>query len=144
MLADYNNNPLVPEKWYEVACTRERRLFNKVDVFMYLSINQDNTFDLLYVSVDEINRRMTRCYHGKFIVKMRKNYLIIRKGLWRKKFLVIAHDDEKNIVVLSNRWKSRVWVLSKNLPYDRVAFTKVMQSVESLGVDMGKIEYYYE
>lgn len=143
MLADYNNNLLMP-KWYEIARTRERRLFKKVDVFMYMSVTQDNAFDLLYVSFDEINRRMTRCYHGKFVVKQRNNYLIIRHGLWRKRFLIMAHDEENNIVALSNRRKSEVWVLSKKLPYDRAAFVSVMKSVEDQGVDMGKIEYYYE
>lgn len=143
MLADYNNNLLMP-KWYEIARTRERRLFKKVDVFMYMSVTQDNAFDLLYVSFDEINRRMTRCYHGKFVIKKRNNYLIIRHGLWRKRFLIMAHDDEKNIVALSNRRKSKVWILSKKLPYDRAAFAKVMNAVEDQGVDMDKIEYYYE
>lgn len=143
MLADYNNNLLMP-KWYEIARTRERRLFKKVDVFMYMSVTQDNAFDLLYVSFDEINRRMTRCYHGKFVIKKRNNYLIIRQGLWRKRFLIMAHDEEKNIVALSNKRKSKVWILSKKLPYDKSAFDNVMKSVERQGVDMSKIEYYYE
>ena len=143
MIADYNNNPLMP-KWYEIARSYEKRLFNKVDVFMYLSMNQDNAFDLLYVSVDEINRKMTKTYHGKFVIKKKNNYLIIRQGLWRKRFEIIAHDDENSIVALTNRWKSKIWVLSKNLPYDRTAFTNVMKEVENQGIDMSKIVYYYE
>ena len=143
MLADYQNNQLML-KWYEIARTREKRLFKKVDVFMYVSVTQDDAFDLLYVSFDEINRRMTRCYHGKFAVKMNDNYLIIRKGLWRKRFLIIAHDDENKIVVLSNKRKSMVWILSKELPYDRLALADVLKSVANQGVDMSKIEYYYE
>ena len=35
MLADYQNNQLML-KWYEIARTREKRLFKKVDVFMYV------------------------------------------------------------------------------------------------------------
>ena len=122
MLADYFNNPLVPYKWYEVARTREKSVFKKVDVFMYLSMTHDNAFDLLYVAIDEVNQRLTKCYHGKFVIKMRKNYLIIRQGLWRKKYLVVAKDDEENIVALSNIWKSKVWVLAKKMPYDKAAF----------------------
>ena len=143
MLADYINNPLMP-KWYEIARTREKRLFKKVDVFMYMSVTHDNAFDLLYVSFDEINRKMTRCYHGKLVVRMRKNYLIIRHGLWIKCFFIIAHDDDYNIVALSNRRKSKVWILSRQLPYDRSSFENVKQSVANQGVDMSEIEYYYE
>ena len=36
MSADYFNNPLMPFKWYVVACTHEKSVFKKVDVFMYL------------------------------------------------------------------------------------------------------------
>ena len=144
MLADYFNNPLMPFKWYEVARTREKRLFQKVDVFMYLSMTHDNAFDLLYVSIDEINRRLTKCYHGKFVIKMRNNYLIIRKGLWRKKFLIIAKDEESNIVALSNRRKSKVWVLSKTLPYDKYAFDKVMEEVANQGFILNDIELFYD
>ena len=142
MLADYFNNPLVPYKWYEVARTREKSVFKKVDVFMYLSMTHDNAFDLLYVAIDEVNQRLTKCYHGKFVIKMRKNYLIIRQGLWRKKYLVVAKDDEENIVALSNIWKSKVWVLAKKMPYDKAAFDKVMKSVESQGFDMSNIEIF--
>ena len=142
MLADYLNNPLMPYKWYEVARTREKNLFKKVDVFMYLSMTHDNSFDLLYVSVDEINRRLTKCYHGKFVIKMRNNYLIIRQGLWRKRFLIIAQSRDADIVALSNKWKSRVWILAKNLPYDKNDFAKVMESVAEQGFDMNNIEIF--
>lgn len=144
MLADYCNNPLMPFKWYEVARTREKCLINKVDVFMYLSVTHDNAFDLLYVSLDNINRRMTRCYHGKFVVKMRENGLILRHGLWRKRFWVIANDEKNNIVALSNKRKSKVWILSKQLPYDAIAFEEVLQSVEKQGFDRNSIVLYYE
>ena len=150
MLADYLNNPLMlmshsgmSEKWYEVARTLERSLFKKLDVFMYLSANQDNTFDLLYVAFDEINRRLTKCYRGKFVVRMRNNYLIIRNGLWRKKYLVIEYDDEAGIVALSNKRKSKCWILSKKLPYDKVAFEKIVESVERQGVEVKNLKYFY-
>lgn len=150
MLADYFNNPLMPmlysgvsEKWYEVACTLERSLFKKLDVFMYLSATHDNAFDLLYVSYDEINRRLMRCYHGKFVVRMRKNYLIIRNGLWRKKYLIVGYDEQYEIVALSNKRKSKCWILSKKLPYDRAAFDKIIKSAERQGVDVKKLQLFY-
>ncbi|MBQ2187554.1 MAG: hypothetical protein IKQ09_07870 [Bacteroidales bacterium] len=150
MLADYMNNPLMPmsysgvsEKWYEVARTLERSLFEKLDVFMYLSVTQDNTFDLVYVAIDEISRKLTRCYHGKFVFRMRKNYLIIRKGLWRKRYLVIDYDETAGIVALSNKRKSKCWILSKKLPYDKTAYDKIIISAEKQGVDMKNLKNYY-
>jgi len=149
MLADYFNNPHMPsiysgvsEKWYEVARTREKNLFKKVDVFMFLSMTYDNAFDLLYVSVDEINRHLTKCYHGKFVIKRRKNYLIIRQRLWRKKFLIIAQNDDASIVALSNRRKSKVWILTSRMPYEKSDFDKVMKEVENQGFDMNAIELF--
>ena len=150
MLADYLNNPLMPmsysgvsEKWYEVARTLERSLFEKLDVFMYLSVTQDNAFDLVYVAVDEISRKLTKCYHGKFVVRMRRNYLIIRKGLWRKRYLVVDYDETAGIVVLSNKRKSKCWILSKKLPYDKAACDKIIKSAEKQGVDMKNLKIYY-
>ena len=151
MLADYFNNPLMPmscsgmsEKWYEVARTREKRLFNKMDVFMYLSATKDNAFDLVYVSIDEINRRLTKCYHGKFVVRKRKNCLIIRQGLWRKRFFVVACDEEPRIVALSNKRKSKIWILAKKLPYDKGVLEKIKKSLSEKGFDLNSIEFYYE
>ena len=144
MSADYFNNPLMPFKWYVVACTHEKSVFKKVDVFMYLSMNNDNAFDLLYVAIDEVNQHLMKCYHGKYVVKLGNNYLIIRQGLWRKKFFIIANDDENSIVALSNRRKSRIWILSKKLPYDKSAFENILKSVESQGFDMDSIELFYD
>ena len=139
MLADYFNNPLMPFKWYVVARTREKCLFKKVDVFMYLSVTHDNAFELTYVSFDEINRCLTRCYHGKFVVRMRKNYLIIRSCLWRKRFLVVDYDESAGIVALVNRRKSKCWILSKKMPYDKSAFEKILKSVKNMGIDIKKM-----
>ena len=142
MLADYFNNPLMPYKWYEVARTREKRLFKKVDVFVYLSMTHDDAFDLLYVSFDEINRRLTKCYHGKFMVKLNDNYLIIRQGLWRKRFLIVEKDDEAKIVVLSNKRKSKIWILSQKLSYNKEAFEKIMKNLKEKGFDVENIELF--
>ena len=144
MFADYSNSPLMPYKWYEVARTRENCLLKKVDVFMYLSVNHDNAFDLLYVAIDDINRCLTRCYHGKFVVKMKKNYLIIRQGLWRKRFLIVAHDESLNIVALSNRRKSKIWILARHLPYDKTEFENIVGSLNNQGFDIDNIELYYD
>lgn len=144
MYADYFNSPLVTSKWYEIARTRENRLFKKVDVFMYLSLTHDNAFDLAYVAVDNINRRLTRCYHGKFVVKMRKNYLIIRQGLWRKRFFIMAQNDDKSMIALSNRRKSKLWILSNKLPFDKNDLEKILISVENIGFDGNSIELLYD
>ena len=142
MKADYFNNPLVPFKWYEVARTLERSLFKKLDVFMYLSATHDNAFELLYVSVNEINRRMTKCYHGKFVIRMQNNYLIIRNGLWRKRYLVVEHDEAAGIVILANKRKSKCWILSNKLPYDKTALDILLKSAERKGVDMSNIRFF--
>ena len=149
MLADYFNNPLMPmsysgvsEKWYEIARTREKSVFKKVDVFMYLSMSHDNAFELLYVSYDEINRRMMRCYHGKFAIKMGNNYLIICHGLWRRKYLIIAKNDDSSMIALSNRRKSKIWILSKKLPFDKNEFEMILKAVRKQGVDTENIELF--
>ena len=142
MKADYFNNPLVPFKWYEVARTLERSLFKKLDVFMYLSATHDNAFELLYVSVNEINRRLTKCYHGKFVIRMQNNYLIIRNGLWRKRYLVVEHDEAAGIVILANKRKSKCWILSNKLPYDKTALEILLKSAERKGVDMINIKFF--
>lgn len=141
MKADYFNNPLVPFKWYEVARTLERSLFKKLDVFMYLSATHDNAFELLYVSVDDISRRLTKCYHGKFVIRMRNNYLIIRNGLWRKRYLVVEYDEAAGIVILANKRKSKCWILSNKMPYDKTALEILLKSAERKGVDMSNIEF---
>ena len=150
MSADYFNNLLMQmsysgmsEKWYEVARSREKCLFKKVDVFMYLSMVHDNAFELLYVSMDEINRRMTRCYHGKFVIKVRRNYLIIRQGLWRKKFLIIAQNGDGSMVALSNRRKSKVWILTKTLPFNKSDLKVILEKLGNQGLDTENIEFYY-
>lgn len=150
MKADYFNNSLMPmlcpgvtDKWYEVARTKERSLFKKLDIFVYLSDVHRNTFKLLYVSIDDINRRMTKCYHGKFVIRRLKNYLIIRNALWRKKFLILDYDESAGIISLVNKRKSKCWILSKKLPYDKVALDKILDSAEKQKVNINNIEFFY-
>ena len=74
------------------------------------------------------------------MVKMDDNYLIIRQGLWRKKFLIVDKDDEAKMVALSNKRKSKIWILSQKLPYDKDAFEKIMKSLKEKGFDVDNIE----
>ena len=75
-------------------------------------------------------------------MKLDDNYLIIRKGLWRKKFLIIEKDDESKIVVLSNKRKSKIWIFSETVSYDKAAFEKIMKNLEEKGFDVENIELF--
>lgn len=151
MSADYFSNPLVlmshigtVEKWYEVARSRERHLFKKLDVFVYLSMTYDDAFELLYVSFDELNRRLTRCYRGKFVVKQKRNCLIIRSGLHRRKFFIVSFDEKAQMVALSDRKKSKFWILSCHIPYDEAVCEKMINALETQGFDVKNIEFLYD
>ena len=131
-------------KWYEVARFRDNRLIKKLDEFAYLSIVHENSFELLYVTVDELNRRVTRNYHGKIIAKKGENYLIIRRGLIRHKLLILSYDEKACLVALSNRFKTKVRILSSCLPVDSEAFQKMMNAVSERGFDVNDIEMLYD
>ena len=151
MSADYFNSSLVPmsysgttKKWYEVARSRENRLYKKIDVFMYLSMIHDDSFELLYVSLDEINRRVTRSYHGRFVIKKRNNYLIIRHGLCHRKLRIVSYDEKAGLVALSNRNQSKMWILSSSLPVDKDAYENMMGEISKAGYDVSDIELFYD
>jgi len=151
MSADYFSNPLalmshsgVVDKWYEVARSRERRLIKKLDVFIYLSMTYDDAFELLYVSFDELNRRLTKCYRGKFMVKHKPKCLIIRHGLCRRKFLIIDFDEKAQMVALSDKKKSKFWILSRRLPYDESTCDRMIKFLETQGFDVKNTEFFYE
>ena len=131
-------------KWYEVARSRDNRLIKKLDEFAYISMARDNLFELLYVTVDELNCRVTRSYHGKIVSKSGKNYLIIRRGLFRHKLLILSYDEKAGLVALSNRFKTKVRILSSCLPVDNDAFQKMMNIVSEHGFDVNDIELLYD
>lgn len=130
------------QKWYEVARSRDSRFLKKIDVFVYLSTTYDNAFELLYVSCDQFNRRLTKCYHGKFLIKKSDRFLIIWHGLCRKKLVVLDYDGEAGLVALANRRKTRACVLSRKLPFDKKSLENMMKNVEKQGFEMEIQEIY--
>ena len=130
------------QKWYEVARSRDNRFLKKMDVFMYLSATYDNAFELLYVSCDQFNRRLTRCYHGKFLVKRKGDFIIIWHGLCRKKLLVLDYDSSAGLVAIANRSKTKAAVFSTSLPFDKNSLEKMINNVEKQGFVMDTAEIY--
>lgn len=130
------------QKWYEVARSRDNRFLKRMDVFMYLSTTYDNAFELLYVTVDQFNRRLTRCYRGKFMVRKKNNYIIIWHGLCRKKLVVMDYNEDAGLVAIANRRKTRVCILSLRLPCDKNAFELMKNNVEKQGFEISIAEIY--
>ena len=133
---------IMTQKWYEVARSRDNRFLKKMDVFIYLSTTYDNAFELLYVSFDQFNRSLTRCYHGKFVIKKKGDYIVIRHGLCRKRLVILDYDGQAGLVAIANRRKTRASILSKSLPFDKNSFERMKNDIEKQGFEMMTAEIY--
>ncbi len=130
------------QKWYEVARSRDNRFIKKMDVFMFMSLTYDNAFELLYVSCDQFNRRLTRCYHGRFVLRQKGRFLVIRCGLWRKKFQILNYDENAGMIAICNRRKTQAFVLSKTLPFDKTAYDRIKEDLVKQSLDVEILEIY--
>ncbi len=106
-------NSQLTGKWYNIARTRNFFEMNFVEIFLYISIAYENYLDLLYVGVKEDRSKVLKKLTLKILTKNDINFIIIKKGLFKKTFRILTFDDKNGIFILSDKKMKYLSILSR-------------------------------
>ena len=106
-------NSQLTGKWYNIARTRNFFEMNFVEIFLYISIAYENYLDLLYVGVKGDRSKVLKKLTLKILTKNDVNFIIIKKGLFKKTIRILTFDDKNGIFILSDRKMKYLSIFSR-------------------------------
>ena len=132
-------NSQLTGKWYSIARTRNFFEMKFVEIFLYISIACENSLDLLYVGIKEDRSKVLRKLTLEILTKNDTVFIILKKGIFRKRFKILTFDDKNGIMILSDRKMKYLSILSRKPSLKHEIMENYLNQVEELN---GKIELY--
>ena len=128
-------NSQLTGKWYSIARTYNLFEIEFFDIFVYISVSCEKILDLLYVGVKEDRSKILKKLTLNILTKNNSCFIVIRKGLFRKKLKVLTFDEKEGILVLADEKMKYVSVFSRKSELRREVVEKCLNSI---GVFEGK------
>ena len=125
-------NSQLTGKWYNIAHTRNFFEMNFVEIFLYISIAYENYLDLLYVGVKGDRSKVLKKLTLKILTKNDVNFIILRKGLFKKTFRILTFDDKNGIFILSDKKMKYLSILSRKPTLSHEVVESSLNQVEEL------------
>ena len=125
-------NSQLTGKWYNVARTRNFFEMNLVEIFLYISIAYENYLDLLYVGVKGDRNKVLKKLTLKILTKNDVNFIIIKKGLFKKTFRILTFDGKNGIFILSDRKMKYLSIFSRKPTMKYEVMESCLNQVEEL------------
>ena len=125
-------NSQLTGKWYNIARTRNFFEMNLVEIFLYISIAYENYLDLLYVGVKEDRSKVLKKLTLKILTKNDVNFIIIKKGLFKKTFRILTFDDKNGIFILSDKKMKYLSILSRKPIMQHEVMESYLNQIEEL------------
>ena len=125
-------NSQLTGKWYNIARTRNFFEMNLVEIFLYISIACENYLDLLYVGIKDDGSKVLKKLTLKILTKNDVNFIIIKKGLFKKTFRILTFDDKNGIFILSDKKMKYLSILSRKPTMKHEVMESCLNQVEEL------------
>lgn len=132
-------NSQLTGKWYNIARTRNFFEMKFVEIFLYISIACENYLDLLYVGIKEDRSKVLRKLTLETLTKNDTFFIILKKGIFRKRFKILTFDDKNGILILSDRKMKYLLILSRKPTMKHEIVENYLNRIEEMN---GKIELY--
>ena len=128
-------NSQLTGKWYSIARTYNLFEIEFFDIFVYISVSCERVLDLLYVGIKEDRSKILKKLTLNILTKNDSCFIVIRKGLFRKKMKVLTFDEKEGILVLADEKMKYVSVFSRKAELRREVVEKCLNSI---GIFEGK------
>ena len=125
-------NSQLTGKWYSIARTRNFFEMNFVEIFLYISIAYENYLDLLCVGIKEDKSKVLKKLTLKILTKNDVNFIILKKGLFKKTFRILTFDDKNGILILSDRKMKYLSILSRKPTLSHEVVESCLNQVEEM------------
>ena len=125
-------NSQLTGKWYNIARTRNFFEMNFVEIFLYISNAYENYIDLLYVGIKNDRSKVLKKLTLKILTKNDVNFIILKKGLFKKTFRILTFDDKNGILILSDRKMKYLSILSRKPTLSHEVVESCLNQVEEM------------
>ena len=132
-------NSQLTGKWYNIARTRNFFEMNFVEIFLYISIAYENYLDLLYVGIKEDRSKVLKKLTLKILTKNDVNFIILRKGLFKKTIRILTFDDKNGIFILSDKKMKNLSILSRKPTLSHETVENYLKQIKDVD---GEIELF--
>jgi hypothetical protein len=105
---------------------------NFVEIFLYISIACENYLDLLYVGVKDDRSKVLKKLTLKILTKNDVNFIIIKKGLFKKTFRILTFDDKNGILILSDKKMKYLSIFSRKPIMQHEVMESYLNQVEEM------------
>ena len=125
-------NSQLTGKWYNVARTRNFFEMNFVEIFLYILIACENYLDLLYVGVKGDRNKVLKKLTLKILTKNDVNFIVIKKGIFKKTFRILTFDGKNGIFILSDRKMKYLSIFSRKPTMKYEVMESYLNQIEEL------------
>ena len=132
-------NSQLTGKWYNIARTRNFFEMKFVEIFLYISIAYENYLDLLYVGIKDDGSKVLKKLTLKILTKNDVNFIILRKGLFKKTFRILTFDDKNGILILSDKKMKNLSILSRKPTLSHETVENYLKQIKDVD---GEIELF--
>lgn len=122
-------NSQLTGKWYSIARTYNLFEIEFFDIFVYISVSCERVLDLLYVGIKEDRSKILKKLTLNILTKNDSCFIVIRKGLFRKKLKVLTFYEKEGILVLADEKMKYVSVFSRKSELRREVVEKCLNSI---------------
>ena len=129
-------NSQLTGKWYQLARTFNCYEKSFVEIMYYISISCENFIDLLYVGVKEDRSKILKKLSLKILTKNDCDYIIVRKGLFRKTLNILTFDNKNGILILSDKKMKYISILSRKMYVNHNDVENYLNNIEFLNNKM--------
>jgi hypothetical protein len=112
---------------------------NFVEIFLYISIAYENYLDLLYVGVKGDRSKVLKKLTLKNLTKNDVNFIIIKKGLFRKTLKVLLLDEKDGVLILADEKMKYVSILSRKPTLSHETVENYLKQIKDVD---GEIELF--
>lgn len=123
-------NSQLTGKWYQLARTFNHYEKSFVEIMYYISISCEKYDDLLYVGVKENRSKVIEKLSLKILTKCGIDYIILKKGLYRKTLKILTFDNKNGILILSDNKMKYISILSRKMFVNHDDIEKYLNNIE--------------
>ena len=123
-------NSQLTGKWYQLARTFNHYEKSFIEIMYYISISCEKYDDLLYVGVKENRSKVIEKLSLKILTKCGTDYIILKKGLYRKTLKILTFDNKNGILILSDNKMKCISILSRKMFVNHDDMEKYLNNIE--------------
>ena len=125
-------NSQLTGKWYNIARTRNFFEMNFVEIFLYISNAYENYIDLLYVGIKDDRSKVLKKLTLKILTKNDVNFIVVKKGIFKKTFRILTFDDKNGILILSDKKMKYLSIFSRKPTMKYEVMESYLNQIEEL------------